>query len=66
MNFEDILYYKENQIAWITINREHKRNAFRPKTVKEMIQALDDAIEDPAVGVVVLSGRGKEAFLFRR
>ncbi len=62
MNFEDILYYKENQIAWITINREHKRNAFRPKTVIEMIQALDDAIEDHAVGVVVLSGRGKEAF----
>ncbi len=62
MIFSDILYKKENQIAWITINRPHKRNAFRPETVLEMIEALDDAILDPTVGVVVLSGYGKEAF----
>lgn len=62
MNFADILYHKEAQIAWITINRPFKRNAFRPKTVLEMIQALDDAIEDPTIGVVVLTGQGKEAF----
>ncbi|MFZ4773161.1 MAG: 1,4-dihydroxy-2-naphthoyl-CoA synthase [Chlamydiia bacterium] len=62
MNFQDILFKKEDQIAWITINRPHKRNAFRPETVIEMIRALDDAIEDPLIGVIVLSGQGKEAF----
>ena len=62
MKFEDILYKKESQIAWITINRPQKRNAFRPLTVKEMIFALEDAIEDLDIGVIVLSGQGKEAF----
>ncbi|MBM3195134.1 MAG: 1,4-dihydroxy-2-naphthoyl-CoA synthase [Chlamydiae bacterium] len=62
MNYVDILYHKEAQIAWITINRPNKRNAFRPKTVIEMISALDNAIDDPAIGVIVMSGQGKEAF----
>jgi naphthoate synthase len=62
MNFQDILYEKQDQIAWITINRPQKRNAFRPQTVLEMMHALDEAIEDTEIGVVVLSGYGKEAF----
>lgn len=62
MNFQDILFEKQDQIAWITIHRPHKRNAFRPQTVVEMMHALDDAIEDSEIGVIVLSGYGKEAF----
>ena len=42
--FEDIRYHKSPEgIAKITINRPEVRNAFRPQTVKEMIQALSDA-----------------------
>ncbi|MFZ9012415.1 MAG: enoyl-CoA hydratase-related protein, partial [Anaerohalosphaeraceae bacterium] len=41
--FEDILYDKDGGIAKITINRPQTRNAFRPETVVEMLQALDDA-----------------------
>lgn len=56
--YEDILYQKWQGIAKITINRPHKRNAFRPKTVFEMCDAFVDAREDRAVGVILLTGAG--------
>jgi naphthoate synthase len=60
--FEDIRYEKAEGIAKITINRPEVRNAFRPKTVDEMSQALHDARFDPGVGVVILTGEGDKAF----
>jgi naphthoate synthase len=60
--FEDIRYEKWQGIAKITINRPEVRNAFRPQTLFEMTAAFSDAREDPEVGVVVLTGEGKEAF----
>ncbi|HYO95101.1 MAG TPA: 1,4-dihydroxy-2-naphthoyl-CoA synthase [Polyangiaceae bacterium] len=61
--YEDILYDKsEDGIAKITINRPQVRNAFRPQTVSEMSRAFADARDDPEVGVVVLTGAGKDAF----
>jgi naphthoate synthase len=60
--YDDILYEKADGIAKITINRPEVRNAFRPKTVREMIDAMDAAREDPEVGVVILTGAGDEAF----
>ncbi len=46
----------------ITINRPHKRNAFTPRTVQELSLCFADARDDPAVGVVVLTGEGPLAF----
>ncbi len=56
--YDDILYHKLDGIAKITINRPHKRNAFRPKTVFELYDAFVDAREDPSIGVVLLTGAG--------
>lgn len=57
--FEDIRYEKSTDgIAKITINRPQVRNAFRPLTVKEMIQALADARYDDNIGVIILTGAG--------
>ena len=56
--YEDIFYHKCGGIAKVTINRPHKRNAFRPKTVSEMYAAFLDAREDPKIGVVLLTGAG--------
>jgi len=56
--FEDILYHKTEGMAKITINRPHVRNAFRPETIAEMIQAFSDAREDMDIGVVLLTGTG--------
>jgi naphthoate synthase len=61
--FQDIRYEKSPEgIAKITINRPEVRNAFRPQTVNELIQAFHDVREDPKVGVVVLCGEGPDAF----
>jgi naphthoate synthase len=62
--FEDIRYEttEEGSIAKITINRPEVRNAFRPKTVKELLEAFDLAHEDPKVGVIILTGEGDLAF----
>ncbi|MBE9040870.1 1,4-dihydroxy-2-naphthoyl-CoA synthase [Oscillatoriales cyanobacterium LEGE 11467] len=56
--YEDILYHKTDGIAKITINRPHKRNAFRPQTVFELYDAFADAREDTQIGVVLLTGAG--------
>ena len=60
--YTDIKYDKAEGIARITINRPEVRNAFRPLTVFEMSAALADAREDPATGVVILTGEGDKAF----
>jgi naphthoate synthase len=60
--FQDIRYETAEGIAKITINRPEVRNAFRPKTVMELIQALNLAREDAKVGVIILTGAGDLAF----
>jgi naphthoate synthase len=62
-DYEDIIFEKSGDgIARVTINRPHVRNAFRPLTVTEMIDAFADAREDLEIGVVILTGAGDEAF----
>ena len=56
--FEDITYKKCNGAARIAFNRPNVRNAFRPKTTKELYQAFYDAQEDTSIGVVLLSAEG--------
>ncbi|MEB3251355.1 MAG: 1,4-dihydroxy-2-naphthoyl-CoA synthase [Cyanobacteriota bacterium] len=56
--YEDIIYEKTDGIAKITINRPHKRNAFRPQTIAELYEAFSNAREDSRIGVVLLTGAG--------
>src|SRR5437867_129420 len=62
MAYEDILYDARDGVAWLTINRPEVRNAFRARTVDELIKAFRAAWADPEVGVVVLTGAGDKAF----
>ena len=48
-------------ISRITINRPEKRNAFRPRTVRELCDAFSRLREDPQIGVVLLAGAGPAA-----
>lgn len=63
-DYEDIRYEHSEPagIAKITINRPEVRNAFRPQTLIEVSAAMEDAREDPSVGVIVLTGEGDMAF----
>ena len=56
-DYEDIRYeHSGSGIAKITIDRQHVRNAFRPKTVSELIDAFGRVRDDPTIGVVLLTG----------
>lgn len=60
--YKDIHFDFFEGIAKITINREEVRNAFRPQTVNEMLNAMDICREDQTIRVVVLTGAGDKAF----
>jgi naphthoate synthase len=63
IDFEDIrLERTPDGVAKITINRPEVRNAFRPETVNELLDALDMVREDSEIGVVILTGEGDKAF----
>jgi 2-ketocyclohexanecarboxyl-CoA hydrolase len=62
MSYEDILHEAKEGIATITINRPKVYNAFRPKTIEELIQAFTEAGDDPEIGVIILTGAGDKAF----
>lgn len=62
-SYQDIKFEKtEDGIAKVTINRPEVRNAFRPETVRELLEAFDLCRDDPTIGVVILTGEGKDAF----
>ena len=65
-DYTDIRYERGHgaavHIAKITINRPEVRNSFRPQTVFDLREAFELAREDQEVGVIILTGEGKEAF----
>ncbi|WP_462319316.1 1,4-dihydroxy-2-naphthoyl-CoA synthase [Marinilabilia sp.] len=60
--YEDIKFEFCDGVGKVTINRPRVYNAFRPQTVKEMIDAFDICRERQDIGVVVLTGEGDKAF----
>jgi len=56
----DVTYHHDTsgRIARVAFNRPEVRNAFRPHTVDELYAALDDARQNPRIGVVLLTGNG--------
>ena len=61
--FTDIRYELSGDgIAKITIDRPEVRNAFRPQTIIELMEAFELAREDESVGVIILTGEGELAF----
>jgi naphthoate synthase len=58
----DVRYEVERGLAWVTIDRPERYNAFRARTVDELIWCFKWAWADREVGVVALTGSGDKAF----
>ncbi len=58
----DVAYRVDRGLAWITIDRPERYNAFRARTVDELIFAFKTAWADRAVGAIALTGAGDRAF----
>jgi len=61
--FENLLYDKRNNIAYITVNRPKVLNALNPATMEDLRRAFVAAKDDPEVRVVILTGAGEKAFV---
>jgi len=61
-DYEDVDYAVEGTTAVITINRPERYNAFRGRTVEELIHAFRAAWADRGVQAVILTGAGEKAF----
>ncbi|MDW8314545.1 MAG: enoyl-CoA hydratase-related protein [Rhodovarius sp.] len=62
MSAPEVLTTREGRILTITINREDRRNAMNAAVLEGIAAALRRAADDPAVGLVVLTGAGSSAF----
>ena len=61
-DYNTVLYEKDGNVAWITLNRPDKRNAQSDELRVEMTSALERASFDDEVYLVVITGSGDEAF----
>jgi len=57
-DYQDITYDKADGMVRIAFNRPDVRNAFRPQTIDEMIDAFEEAWSDEKIGVILLTGNG--------
>lgn len=62
MSEQELLYHVTNRVAFLTINRESKRNSISPEVTRLFHRYLAEAESDPNVRVVCLSGAGEKAF----
>src|SRR3981189_1607372 len=62
MEYENLLYEVDGPVAVVTINRPNRLNAFRAKTIEELIHAFKRAWADNKVRAISLTGQGDRAF----
>ena len=60
---ENLLYEKKGAIAYVTLNRPRVLNALNRQTWKELRTVFEDALDDPEIRGVILTGAGDKAFI---
>jgi enoyl-CoA hydratase/carnithine racemase len=63
LTLANVLYEKQDGIAYVTINRPNVLNALNAATWRDLRTAFEDAQDDPAVRGVILTGAGDKAFI---
>jgi len=61
-NFEVIIYQKQNNIGYVTLNRPQALNAYNMQMRDELYQVLEAIKDDPEVRVAIFTGAGERAF----
>ena len=59
----NILSETQNQVLTLTINRPEKLNALNRETISELGSALDEAMNNKDVRVIIITGSGNKAFV---
>jgi enoyl-CoA hydratase len=59
---QPVLWHKENQIGWVTLNRPSVRNAINFEVMEKLSSLLDTAKKDDDVKVLIITGAGTKAF----
>ena len=62
MTMSHVIFEKRDGVAYVTLNRPEKRNAFSPEMIVRLVEVWADIAEDPTVRVVLLTGAGTQAF----
>jgi enoyl-CoA hydratase len=58
----DLIYEKRDGIAYLTMNRPERRNAFSPQMMVQLAEAWQDFRDDDDARVAILTGSGSESF----
>lgn len=59
---DEVRYEGRGPAAWLTIDREERRNALSPDVIRGLIGSLERASKDPEIRVTVITGAGERAF----
>jgi enoyl-CoA hydratase len=63
MEYKNIIFKIEEQIATITFNRPEVLNALNEASLKELSHAIDNVAEDGDIRVLILTGAGDKSFV---
>ena len=63
MDFENIIFERDDRVGMLTISRPEKRNSLNKATRLEIVKVLDEVSQNKDVGVLVITGAGDKAFI---
>lgn len=63
LKLDNVVYAKQDGLAYVTVNRPRVLNALNTPTWKDLRKAFEDARDDGAIRGVILTGAGDKAFI---